>query len=320
MPVTLVATGGTIASVSAEEGAATPKLTGEDLAEAVPGLEALPSLEVVEFSNVPSAHFTVQQCGALVSLVRSLDADPDVQGIVVTQGTDVLEESAYFVDRCYGGTTPVVFTGAMRPPDAPSPDGPANLLGSVRTALAARSEDVGTVVCLNDRIHAAKEVTKAHSMNPDAFRSPEFGPLGTIDEDRVTWRRRPCRHGPTLDPDFDRLTENVHAVVATMAMPKGQIEAAAGADGLCLAATGAGHVPPGIVPALGSVVNAGVPLIVTTRCAEGRLARETYGFEGSEATLRELGAYFSDRSLPKTRVETIVALAADALDEVFERP
>lgn len=320
MPVTLVATGGTIASVSAGDGTAAPELTGEDLAEAVPGLDALPPLEVVEFSNVPSAHFTVQQCGALVSLVRSLDSDPDVQGVIVTQGTDVLEESAYFVDRCYGGTTPVVFTGAMRPPDAPSPDGPVNLLGSVRAALAARSEDLGTLVCLNDRIHAAREVAKTHSMNPDAFRSPEFGPLGTIDEGRVSWRRRPWRRGPTLEPAVDRLTGNVHAVVATMDMPGTQIEAATGADGLCLAATGAGHVPPGIVPALESVVGAGVPLVVTTRCAEGRLARETYGFEGSEATLRDLDAYFSDRSLPKTRIDTILALAADALDEVFDRP
>jgi len=320
MTVAVVATGGTIASTPTGGADASPDLTGEELVAAVPALAALAPIEVHEFSNVPSAHLTVGRMYDLVEFVRKIDADPAVEGIVVTQGTDVLEETAYFVDLCYDGETPVVFTGAMRTPAQPGPDGPANLLGSVRTALAARGTDLGVLVAFNDRVHAATDVRKMHSTNPDAFRSPEFGPLGSIDEERVTWVRRPFRDEESYRPSGERLPHDVHAVTATLDMPPAQVTAAESADALCLAATGAGHVPLSIVEPLSSLVDADVPLVVTTRCVEGRLARGTYGFRGSEATLQELGAYFGDLDLAKTRIKTIVALAADALDEAFDRP
>lgn len=320
MPIAVVATGGTIASTPTDGTDASPELSGDELVAAVPSLADLADLQVHEFSNVPSAHFSIVDMYDLVEFVRSLDEEPAVDGIVVTQGTDVLEESAYFVDLCYDGGTPVVFTGAMRTPDSPGADGPANLLGSVRTALDASDGQPRVLVTFNDRVHSAREVTKAHSTNLDAFRSPEFGPLGAIDESRVTWHRSLPNDGRTYRPSRERLTSAVHAVVATADMPTTQIAAAGRADGLCLATTGAGHVPPKIVPALEDLVDAGVPLIVTSRCPEGRLARETYGFRGSEATLQDLGAYYSDRNLQKTRIEAIVAMASDGLESAFHRP
>lgn len=320
MTLALIATGGTIASTASADGEASPELTGEDLVAAVPQLKELTELSVHEFSNVPSPHFTVSQMYELAESVAELDARPEVRGIVVTQGTDILEETAYFVDLCYDGDTPVVFTGAMRNPSLPSPDGPANLLAAVRTALSAESAADGVLVAFNDRIHAAREVTKTHSMNVDTFRTPEFGPLGAVDEDRVVRYRSPTRADPTFDVDPDGLTNDVHAVTATADMPPEQVGVAVGSDGLCLAATGAGHVPPGVVPALEDLVAADVPLVVTTRCPEGRLARGTYGFRGSEATLQELGAFYSDVNLQKTRIRAIVAIAADRLGDAFDRP
>lgn len=320
MTVALIATGGTIASTPAEDGGAAPELTGNDLVTAVPGLGEVAELTVHEFAAVPSPHFTIEQMYDLATLVADLDAQADVEGIVITQGTDILEETAYFVDLCYDGETPVVFTGAMRNPSVASPDGPGNLIASVRAVCAHQSTDRGVLVAFNDRLYAAREVTKMHSMNPDTFRSPEFGPLGVVEERRVVWYRPPSRTDPTFEIDRTRLTADVHAVTATADMPPEQVAAATESDGICLATTGAGHVPPRIIPALEELESADVPLVVTTRCPEGRLARETYGFKGSEATLRELDALFSDVNLQKTRIRTIVALAAERLQDAFPRP
>jgi len=317
--VVVVSTGGTIASTEDSGGDASPDLTGEDLVAAVPGLERVASIETRDFSNVPSAQFTVPQMGELARFLDELDDDPKVDGIVVTQGTDILEETAYFLDLCYEGDAPVVVTGAMRNPSLPSPDGPSNLTTSVRVATEERAAGQ-VLVGFNERVHAAREVTKINSTNVDTFRSPEFGPLAIVDESRVTWRREQLNPDPTFDVDHDALTNDVHAVIATADMPPAQVEAAADADALCLAATGAGHIPPTIIPALESLRADDVPIVATTRCPEGRLARETYGFRGSEATLQELDSYYSDLNLQKTRIRTIVALAADALDDAFDAP
>ncbi|QIO25232.1 asparaginase [Haloarcula sp. JP-L23] len=320
MPIAVISTGGTIASTDDSGGDASPELTGSDLVDAVPGLGDIAEIVTEDFSNVPSPHFTVKQMFDLAERVRAYDEDPSIDGVVITQGTDILEESAYFVDCCYGGETPVVFTGAMRNPTLASPDGPGNMLASVRTAKSDGARGLGALVVFNDRVAAARDVTKMNSMNPDTFRSPEFGPLASVDEDRVRWQRRPGERTPDYAPDPAALDNEVHALTATADMSDHGIRAAADAPALCLAATGAGHIPPGIIPALEDLREAGVPIIATTRCPEGRLARRTYDFPGSEATLRRLDCHFSDRNLQKTRIETIVALAADSLDEAFIRP
>ena len=281
MSIVVVSTGGTIASTEEEGGDATPDLTGAELVAAVPALEAVADLEVREFASVPSQQFGIDQLWDLTVLVRTLDADPSVEGVVVTHGTNAMEESAYFLDLCYDGTTPVVFTGAMRNPSMTSPDGPANLLAAARTAADERAERMGVLVAFNDRVYAARDVTKAHSMNVDTFRAPEFGPLAAVDEDRVTWRRQPVDPDPTMDP---------------------------------------GHVPTTVVDALTDLRREDVPVFVTTRSHEGRLYRDRYGFAGSEHLFRELDCYFSDLPLAKTRVRAIVALAADRLDDAFDRP
>lgn len=320
MTIRIVSTGGTIASTADDGGDATPSLSGDDLVASVPALDAVADVETEEFANVPSPHLTVDQLWALTERVRALDADPDVDGVVVTHGTSTLEESAYFVDLCYDGTTPVAFTGAMRNPSLTSPDGPGNLLASVRTVADDRAGEMGVLVTLDDRVHAAREATKTHSTALDTFRAPEFGPLAVVEEDRVTWRRRPVNPDPTFDPDPDELTNDVFALWVTVDMPARQVTASTDAAAVCLATLGTGGHPTTIVPALRDLRAAGVPLVATTRCPEGRLGRQTYGFDGSHATLRDLDAYFSDLTLQKTRVRTIVALAADRLDDAFDRP
>lgn len=320
MAIRVVSTGGTIASTEDTGGDASPALSGDDLVAAVPGIEAIADIETEDFATVPSPHLTVEELWALTERIRALDADPDVDGIVVTHGTSTLEESAYFVDLCYDGTTPVVFTGAMRNPSLVSPDGPGNLLASVRTAATDRAGEPGVLVVLNDRVHAAREVTKTHASALDTFRAPEFGPLAVVEEDRVTWRRQPVDPDPTFDPDPDALTSDVLALWVTVDMPERQLRAGQDAAAVCFAATGSGGHPEQLVPVLRDLRAAEVPLVATTRCPEGRLGRQTYEFLGSHATLRELDAYFSDLNLQKTRVRTIVALAADRLADAFDQP
>lgn len=319
MAIVVVSLGGTIASTSDGDGAS-PSLSGRELVDAVPGLGDVADVDTVDFANEPSPHLTYEGLFDLVERLDELDSDPETTGVVVTQGTDVLEESAYFVDLCYDGRTPVAFTGAMRNPSLAGPDGPANLLAAVRVAADGTAREEGTLVCFNDRVHAAREVTKTNATNVDTFRSPEFGPLAVVDEDRVTWRRRSENPDPTLAPDRDALSPDVEAVTVTLDMSTRLLDACADSDAVCLAALGAGHVPPQIIPALEALGERDVPIVATTRCPEGRLARRTYDFRGSERTLRELGCRYSDLNLQKTRVRTVAALAADRLDDAFTRP
>jgi L-asparaginase len=320
MTVIVISTGGTIASTKEAGKGVSPDLSGADLVTAVPGLDKVATVDTHEFSAIPSPHFTVSQMGGLVTLISEYDADPEVEGVIVTQGTDILEESAYFVDLCYEGETPIAFTGAMRNPSAAGPDGPANLLAAARTVTDDNARSRGVLVVFNDRVHAPRDVAKIHSMNVDTFRSPEFGPLATVDEDRIVWRRDPAKSKQKFDIESEQITNDVYAVTVTIDMPPDHLYMARESAACCFAATGAGHIPPGIVPALEDLRDRDVPLIATTRCPEGRLARSTYDFRGSETTLQELGCYYSERNLPKTRVKTIVALAADALDRAFEKP
>ena len=317
MTVAVVSTGGTIASTEDDGGDATPDLDGAALVAAVPGLDDV-ALRVEDFSAIPSPHFTVDRMLDLATVVAELDADPGVDGVVVTQGTDVLEETAYFLDLCYDGATPVAVTGAMRNPSLAGPDGPANLLAAVRTTLDADARGRGVLVVFAGRVMPAREATKTHSQLVDTFRCPEFGPLGVVEEASVTWRRRAERPDPTFAPDPDRLTNDVAVVYVTADAPASHLSAHDDAAAVCLAATGAGHVPEAIVDAIEGLRADGVPVIVTTRCPEGRLARETYGFRGSERTLRRLGCLFSDLNLQKTRIRAVVAHAAGRLDAAFD--
>lgn len=318
MALTILSTGGTIASTATDRAGAEPSLTAADLTTAVPGLANLAAFDTVDVTNVPSTHLSLLDLADLVDRICRLDADPAVDGIVVTQGTDVLEECAYFVDLCYDGDTPVVFTGAMRTPEAAGADGAANLLGAARTALD--DEATGALVVFADRVLLPREATKTHSMAIDAFRSPEFGPLATLDEDRVVWHRRLDRIDPCFDPDPDALSTDVPAITICADMSDRFLRASAECPAVCLAATGAGHVPPTILPTLESLRERSIPVIVTTRCQAGRVAHDTYGFPGSEQTLWALGCRASDVDLPKTRIRAIVALAAGRLEDAFATP
>lgn len=211
MNVTLLATGGTIASADGDDGA-TPEFDAADLTNQIPDIERIDELEVETFATIPSNHMTIEGMWQLTERVRDLEKQTDA--IVVTHGTDTLAESAYFVDLCYDGETPIAFTGAMRTISDLSPDGPMNLEASLRAVTSEQVPDGTVIVTMAHRLHAARDATKVHTTAVDAFESLEFGPLGVVDSNGVMWRRRQI-DSETYSPDPSELTNDVLALTVT---------------------------------------------------------------------------------------------------------
>ncbi|MFB6165038.1 MAG: asparaginase [Haloarculaceae archaeon] len=319
MAIAVISTGGTIASVDDSGREASPELHSDDLVASVPGLAAETDLVTDDFATTVSHHHTVDWMAGLLARIEAHAADADVDGIVVTQGTNTLETVSYFVDLCYDGDVPVVFTGAMRNPSLVSPDGPGNLLTAVRAAASPRASEMGVLVAFDFRLHAARDVTKVHTQNPDSFRSPAFGPVVAMAEGTVRWRRRPLDPEPTFDPDRDALTNDVPIVPLAADIPTTTLEAAADSTAVCLVTLGPGHLTPAVIPVLEAFRSSGPPVVATTWCPEGALARDTYECHGCENTTRRL-CHYSDLNPRKTRIKAIVASAADRFEEAFVPP
>ncbi|HEY2239906.1 MAG TPA: asparaginase domain-containing protein, partial [Streptosporangiaceae bacterium] len=199
MKVALFTLGGTIASTgtSPTEGV-TPRLTGADLLASVPGLkQADAELTVHDFRQVPSSSLTIDDSLDLAVAIQDQTGPGGVDGVVVSQGTDTIEETSFLLDLVYDGDAPVVFTGAMRNPTLAGADGPANLLAAVTVAAAPQARGRGSLVVLGDEIHAARFVRKAHTTSVAAFISPPAGPLGFVAEGRAVLLTRPA-HRPAL--------------------------------------------------------------------------------------------------------------------------
>lgn len=320
MRIAIVSTGGTIASEEEAGGDATPSMSAAELASTVPDLGRDLEVDPIDFSRIASQNFTLDRFHELTDRLRTLDEDAETSGIVVTHGTNALEESAYFVDLCYGGSTPVVFTGAMRNVSDPGPDGPANLRASVLAALQWCETAGNTLVVMNDQVFTPRGVRKRHSMRVDSFGDPEFGPLATVDGDRVNWRRTPIDPDPVLDPDSAALPDEVRIVYCAVDMVDGPVRDATSADGVVLATMGPGHVPASITGALRDLAERDLPVVATTRSQAGRLYRRKYGFEGSEKLLSECGFRATDLSPPQARVKLAVAVAAGRFGDAFEQP
>jgi L-asparaginase len=231
------------------------------------------------------------------------------RGVVVTHGTDTLEETAFLCDLLYAGDAPVVFTGAIRPASAPGADGPANLRDAVALARSDAAAGLGALVAFAGEVHAARAVRKSSSTAPSAFSSPGVGPLGHVREGRATIVHRIERRPPIPVAELDA---SVHVVAAGLGTDGALVEAAvaAGADGLVAVALGAGHVPPPFLAAVRRAA-AAVPVIATVRPERGAILHETYGFEGAERDLRASGAICAAALSPAAaRIKLLACLGA----------
>ena len=276
-PVTVLTAGGTIAMTGA--GRVEPGLDAAALVATVPGLEGI---DARTLTGAPSVHLSLQDTLAVARAAAGEAAAG--RAVVVTHGTDTLEETALLCDLLHGGEEPIVFTGAMRPASAPGADGPANLLDAVALARSAEARGLGVLVCFAGEVHAARDVRKTDSTAPAAFGSPRLGPLGHVREGRVAISRRPERR-PALE--VTTLASMVHVVSAGAGVDGSLVRAAlaTGADGLVGVVLGAGHTPPPFLSALHAAADV-VPVVVTVRPERGAILHDTYGFDGAEGDLR----------------------------------
>lgn len=288
--VTVLSLGGTIASAPGSAGGqATPVLSASDIIASVPGLAGLAELELRDVARLPSIDVTFELAMAVADLARDADRS-GFSGVVVTQGTDTLEEMAFCLDLLFEGDMPIAMTGAMRHAGLSGNDGPANLLDAVRTVISPHARGLGCLVVLNDEIHAARAVRKMHTSSPGAFRSPSVGPLGWIVEGVAHLRDRP----------FPRVTITPPKGAAVVRPPLVKIVfdddgwwipriREMGARGLVLEAMGGGHVPGRLSEGIAELASS-IPVLVTSRTGSGEVLRATYGaFPGSETWLIQAG-------------------------------
>ena len=308
--VAVVFTGGTISMRhDPVAGGNVPVLSGADLLATVPGLDQIATIIPIDHGLTPASHFQFSDLFDIWARVTGALADDDIVGAVIVQGTDTIEETAFFFDLLHVGPKPVVVTGAMRSASSPDYDGPANLRDAVRAAAAVELTDAGVVVVLAGSIEPADDVIKTHASSFATFQSLNSGSLGQIEGERVRLVRA---RGPRRHVTATTAAERVRLVVATVAADGLEIDAlrSVGADGFVVAATGGGNTSPLILAAAERAMADGLPVVLTTRSPAGE-ATDAYAFPGGGATWVRAGAMLSGHlGGPKARVALALGLGA----------
>ena len=266
-------------------------------------------LVVEDIFNIPSPHMTLERMFQLKERIQKAYSEP-IDGVVITHGTDTLEETAYFLDITLEKKIPIVLTGAMRSSNEIGSDGLYNFISAIWTACSDESYDKGVLVVMNDEIHTARYVTKTHTTNVATFRTPTFGPIGTIAKERAFFAKEGL---PQEVCDVSSVKGNVHVVKAYAGMGERMFELlnTPETDGLVIEALGAGNLPPETLPALQKMLDNGIPVVLVSRCSNG-IAEDLYDYAGGGVGLKKMGVVFA-RGLngPKARIRLIVGLNSE---------
>lgn len=318
------ALGGTIASRSSAARGAQPELAPEELLAATAGVRELAELVAIPHRQVISTALTLVDLIEVAHSAQQAIAQ-GTDGVVITTGTDTMEETAFALDLLWAGDAPLVVSGAMRPADQPGTDGPANLLSAVRVAASPTARGLGCVVVINDEIHAARHVQKAHTTNPAAFRSTESGPLGHLHEGKVNLLTHPIGRPHLPSVDVSQI-EPVALVRCALGDDGRLLRAVRTLDykGLVVDAAGGGAVPPDWAEPLGQLA-AMMPVVYASRVGAGAVLEATYGAPGCEKDLIARGlipAGILDGL--KARILLTILLASDAsrtaIRDAFRNP
>lgn len=306
----LLFTGGTISMQhDAAAGGNVPAHGGETLVGLVPGLDLIAPFRIENWAKVPACHLGPDRLWALRERVRELSERGEASGIVVTHGTDTIEETAYLLGRTLPGTVPVAITGAMRTSSDDAWDGPRNLLDAARVAASPASAGRGAMVVFNGEILAGETAVKTHATGLAAFSAPHATPVGRVEDGRVGYHAPPAGRPAEVRPLG--LTARV-ALVSLIVGDDGTLLDLARPehDGVVVEAFGSGNMPPGAVPAVRRWLDDGKPVVLATRCARGKVT-PIYAFEGGGARTVAMGAIPAGPRTPsQARMELVLALSA----------
>ena len=326
--VRMIATGGTIAmKIDPVKKAPVPAISGEDLLATVPEIAQVARVEVQNLSNVPSDYMDPDRWVQLSRAAAEALARPEVAGVIVSHGTDTLEETAWFLDLTVESEKPIVLIGAQRNASEKDFDGPRNLLNAARICVSSGARKMGSMIVLNNQINAAREAVKTHTSDVETFKSGDFGFLGVADNDRVVWYRAPLRRQHVA---IKPLPEGSHLPRVDIVPMYGGADGAlvraavaAGAKGLVIQALGWGNMNIPMFEAVKEQIAKGIPVVISTRVPNGRVL-PNYGFEGGGKTLQQAGAVFADSLSPqKARILLMLALQTTSkqaeLQKLFDR-
>ncbi len=309
--IAVVFTGGTISMVvDPVVGGAVPTLDGAAILARTTGLARIADVVAVDRGLLPASHFTFPLLLELADAIRSLVEDPSIDGVVVVQGTDTIEETGLLVELLVDTVKPIVLTGAMRPASDPDGDGPSNLRDAVRCAASAELRGAGVVVVLAGTIEPADDVVKRHATARETFGSPNTGRLGHVTADTVVLERLRGPRRPVLE--VTAAAEPIPIVTATVAMDGAVLDALAGLRpaGIVVAATGAGNTSADLLAAGKRAMATGIPVVLVSRCPAGA-AGAGYAFPGGGATWVQAGALLAGTlTAPKARIALSLGLGA----------
>ena len=316
--ILIIFTGGTISMAKHKE--TSKAIISDNHSELLQNIASeLKNIELLshQFSLKPSPSITPNDMLELAKLTKSYLNDPKIDGIVITHGTDTLEESAFFLDLYLETSKPVVFTGSMRNYSELGFDGLSNLVSSILVAAHPESKQMGVLVVMNDEINAAAEVTKTHTLSLDTFKSLEFGPIGIVEQDNVLYYRQ--THYPHLHIAPDTIQNHVEIIKVYSGASSVLLNLLIdhGLKGLVLEALGRGNVPPQMLDGIKRAISLNIPVLITSRCPKGRVL-DSYGYEGGGHHLKQLGVIFTENlSSHKARIRLMLALGlTSSIDEI----
>ena len=306
--ILVVFTGGTFSMmIDRSTGGAIPRYSGGELLDMIPEAKKLAEIEHYDFGKYPGPHVTPKLMLQLSQKIKQLLAEKYYDGVIVTHGTDTLEETAYFLDLTINTDIPIVMIGSMKNSSEPDWDGPRNLIDAIHICLSDNSKNLGVLVCLNGEINAASEVTKIYSDSVESFKSLDFGSLGFVQNGRVIYNRLPHYlekiETDVIDDNVDMLT-----VYAGMNEKFFKLSADSDVSGIVVEALGVGNVPPPAFEGIKYAVEKGIPVVLTSRCPAGE-TDYIYSYPGAGKHLHDLGVIFADYiNGQKARIKLIIVL------------
>ena len=307
--IAIIFTGGTISmKIDPRIHAAIPALSSEEIMAMVTNIEKFSDIEIINFANLPSPHITPKKMMELSMLVNKTINRDDITGVVVTHGTDTLEETAYLLDLTVNTEKPIIVVGAMRNSSELGYDGSSNLSAAICTGISKNAKGKGVLVVMNNEVNAASEVTKTNTLSLDTFKSPEFGPLGIVDNDEVIFYRDIVNRQFI---DTKEIEEKVGLLKTGPGMGSDIINfyLDKGYKGIVIEALGRGNIPPEMIDGVKDAIEKNIPIVMVSRCPTGRVL-DTYGYEGAGKHLRDLGVIFG-KNLPgqKARIKLMLILS-----------